>query len=65
MLLKEIEQEAQTTRSMLSGIPDDKFSWKHEPANLNITTELLELFERSLAEGKKHPARAAEDDLIS
>ena len=33
-----------------------------EPTNVNITTELLELFERSLAEGKAHQAKAIEDD---
>ena len=31
-----------------------------EPLNVNITTELLELFERSLAEGKKHPAKSTD-----
>ncbi len=31
LLLKEMEQEAQTTRKMLSRIPEEKFSWKpHE-----------------------------------
>jgi uncharacterized damage-inducible protein DinB len=101
MLLKEMEQEAQTTRKMLSRIPDDKFSWKpheksmsvkqlathiaelptwvsvtlttseldfaaqpYEPTDVNISTELLELFERSLAEGKAHLAKATEDDLL-
>jgi len=100
MLLKEMEQEAQTTRKMLSRIPDDKFSWKpheksmsvkqlathiaelptwvsvtlttseldfatqpYEPTDVNITTELLELFEKSLAEGKARLAKATEDDL--
>jgi uncharacterized damage-inducible protein DinB len=101
MLLQEMEQEAQTTRKMLSRIPDDKFSWKpheksmsvkqlathiaelpswvsvtlttneldfaaqpYEPTDVNITTELLELFEKSLAEGKAHLAKATEDDLV-
>ena len=101
MLLKEMEQEAQTTRKMLSRIPDDKFSWKpheksmsikqlathiaelptwvsvalttseldfaaqaYEPTQVNITTELLELFEKSLAEGKTQLAKATEDDLL-
>jgi uncharacterized damage-inducible protein DinB len=101
MLLKEMEQEAQTTRKMLSRIPDDKFSWKpheksmsikqlathiaelptwvsvalttseldfaaqaYEPTEVNITTELLELFEKSLAEGKTQLAKATEDDLL-
>ena len=96
-----MEQEAQTTRKMLSRIPDDKFSWKpheksmsikqlathiaelptwvsvtlttseldfaaqpYEPTDVNITTELLELFEKSLAEGKTHLAKATEDDLL-
>lgn len=101
MLLQEMEQEAQTTRKMLSRIPDDKFSWKpheksmsikqlathiaelpgwvsvtlttseldfaaqpYEPTDVNISTELLELFEKSLAEGKAHLAKATEDDLL-
>jgi hypothetical protein len=30
-LLKELENEAQTTRKMLERIPDDKYDWKpHE-----------------------------------
>lgn len=31
---------------------------------MNITTELLEFFEKSLAEGKAHLAKATEDDLL-
>lgn len=31
MLLKELEQEAQTTRKMLERVPNDKFGWKPHP----------------------------------
>jgi len=31
MLLKEMEQEAQTTRKMLERVPEDKFSWQPHP----------------------------------
>ncbi|MBC8045508.1 MAG: DinB family protein [Fimbriimonadaceae bacterium] len=36
MLLKELEQEAQTTRKMLSRIPDDKFDWQPHPKSMSI-----------------------------
>jgi len=89
MLLKEMEQEAQTTRNMLGRIPDDKYDWQpheksmtirrlathiaelpgwvsttlttdeldfaanpYEPVLINKTAELLELFEKSFADGK-------------
>jgi uncharacterized damage-inducible protein DinB len=101
MLLKEMEQEAQTTRKMLSRIPDDKFSWKpheksmtikqlathiaelpgwvtitlntseldfakepYDPTDLNSTAEILQVFEKSLTEGKARLAQATEADLL-
>src|SRR5476651_1552191 len=36
MLLKEMEQEAQTTRKMLSIIPNDKFDWQPHPKSMTI-----------------------------
>lgn len=39
MLLKEMEQEAQTTRKMLSRIPDDKYQW--QPHFKSMTIEQL------------------------
>lgn len=35
-LLKEMEQEAVTTRKMLSRIPDDKYDWKPHPKSMSI-----------------------------
>jgi len=35
-LLKEIEQEAQTTRKFLSIIPADKFDWQPHPKSMSI-----------------------------
>lgn len=35
-LLKEMEQEANTTRKMLSRIPDDKFDWKPHEKSMPI-----------------------------
>jgi uncharacterized damage-inducible protein DinB len=101
ILLKEMEQEAQTTRKMLSRIPDDKYNWQpHEKsmtvrrlathiaelpgwvsmtlttdeldfANnpykqemINSTAELLNLFEKSLAEGKSLLEKCNEDELL-
>jgi uncharacterized damage-inducible protein DinB len=46
LLLKEIEQEAQTTRKMLSIVPNDKYSWKPHPKSMSImqlTTHIAEL----------------------
>lgn len=55
MLLEEMELETQTTRKMCCRIPNDKSSWKpHEKSISIITNELLDLFERSLAERKTH-----------
>jgi uncharacterized damage-inducible protein DinB len=101
MLLKEMEQEAQTTRKMLERIPNEKFDWQpHEKSmtvrklashiaelptwvsmtiltdhldfadnpytaiDINNTTELLALFEKSLAEGKAELEKTNEDELI-
>jgi uncharacterized damage-inducible protein DinB len=36
MLLKELEQEAQTTRKFLNIIPNDKFSWKPHEKSMSI-----------------------------
>lgn len=35
-LLKEMEQEAQTTRKMLSIIPEDKFNWQPHPKSMSV-----------------------------
>lgn len=100
MLLKEMELEAQTTRNMLSRIPDDKYDWRPHPksmpmrnlavhiaelptwvamalhtdgidfANMDFTptpvsgtADVLELFEKSLAEGKAALGNATKADL--
>jgi len=36
MLVKEMEQEAQTTRKMLSRIPDDKYQWQPHAKSMTI-----------------------------
>ncbi len=36
LLLKELEQEALTTRKMLSIIPDDKYDWRPHPKSMTI-----------------------------
>lgn len=44
--LKEIEEESQTTRKMLSRVPDDKFDWKPHAKSMNIrrlATHIAEL----------------------
>jgi len=38
MLLKEMEEEAKTTRKMLACIPDDKYDWKPHPKSMSIRT---------------------------
>lgn len=46
MLLKEMEQEAQITRKMLSRIPDDKYDWRPHPKSMSIkelTAHIAEL----------------------
>ncbi len=101
MLLKEMDQESQTTRKMLSIIPDEKYDWKphpksmtirqlsthiaelptwisvvlqtneldfaaspYQPVPINNTAELLNLFEKSLAEGTEQLSKASEEDLL-
>ena len=46
MLLKEMEQEAQTTRKMLSRVPEDKLGWKPHEKSMSmqqLATHLAEL----------------------
>lgn len=46
MLLKELEYEAQTTRKMLSRVPDDKFNWQPHEKSMTIqrlATHIAEL----------------------
>lgn len=46
MLLKELEQEAKTTRKMLERIPDDKYDWQPHPKSMkirNLATHIAEL----------------------
>jgi uncharacterized damage-inducible protein DinB len=98
--LKELQQEAQTTRKMLAIIPDDQYQYKpHEksmtmqqlathiaelptwvsmvlniseldfaaepytPKDISTTADLLELFEKSLLEGKASLEGAREEQL--
>ncbi|RYF59208.1 MAG: DinB family protein [Cytophagaceae bacterium] len=100
MLLKEMEMEAQTTRKMLSRIPNDKYDWKPHPKSMPMrslavhiaelpswvsmtlqtdgldfatmdftptavsnTAEVLDIFEKSLADGKAVLSKATEADL--
>ena len=45
-LVKELEQEAKTTRKMLSVVPTDKFDWKPHPKSMSIqhlATHIAEL----------------------
>lgn len=46
MFLREMEQEAQTTRKMLERIPDDKYDWQPHPKSMTIrqlATHIAEL----------------------
>jgi uncharacterized damage-inducible protein DinB len=46
LLLKEMDQEAQITRRMLSRVPDDKFDWQPHPKSMTIrqlATHIAEL----------------------
>lgn len=100
MLLKELDQEAKTTRKMLERIPDDKYDWQphpksmkisnlathiaelptwvsmvlttseldfasnpYQPTIINDTKSLMDLFEKSLIDGRSHLEKASEDDL--
>jgi uncharacterized damage-inducible protein DinB len=38
LLTQEFEQEAITTRNMLSRVPDDKFDWKPHPKSMDVKT---------------------------
>jgi uncharacterized damage-inducible protein DinB len=100
-LLKEMEQEAATTRKMLSIVPDDKFDWQPHPKSMTIrqlathigelpgwvtmalhtseldfaanpykqvpinsNAELMDYFERTLANGHENLSKASEADLL-
>ncbi|MCX6217007.1 DinB family protein [Spirosoma sp.] len=100
MLVKEMQQEAQTTRKMLERIPDDKYDWQphlksmtirqlathiaelptwveltlqtdeldfatspYSPVTINNTSELLTLFEQSLAAGETTLSQATDEQL--
>lgn len=46
MLLKEMDQEAQTTRKMLERVPDNKYDWKPHEKSMSmqqLTTHIAEL----------------------
>ena len=46
MLTQEMEQEAQTTRKMLSRVPNDKYDWQPHPKSMTIrqlATHIAEL----------------------
>jgi uncharacterized damage-inducible protein DinB len=46
LLLKEIEQEAQATRNMLSIVPNDKYDWQPHPKSMSVerlTNHIAEL----------------------
>src|SRR5580698_8612951 len=46
MLVKEMEQEAQTTRKMLERVPNDKYDWKPHEKSMTIkrlATHIAEL----------------------
>ena len=101
ILLKEMDQEAQTTRKMLGRVPDDKYDWKpheksmtirqlathiaelpswvsmaltteeldfasnpYQPVMINSIAELLDHFERCLADGKAQLEKATEEQLL-
>lgn len=99
-LLKELDQEAQTTRKMLERVPTEYFDWQPHKKSMSIqrlathiaelpswvtmavttdgldfasnpyqqevvgnTAELLQYFERSLADGRQHLENASEETL--
>lgn len=46
MLLKEMEEEAKTTRKMLACVPNDKYNWKPHPKSMSVrslATHIAEL----------------------
>jgi uncharacterized damage-inducible protein DinB len=100
MFLKEVEQEANTTRKMLQRVPDTKYEWQPHPKSMTIrklaihiaelpgwitmtlttsgldfasnpykqvainnTKELMDYFEKTLADGKAHLQKAKEEQL--
>jgi uncharacterized damage-inducible protein DinB len=99
-LLKELDQEARTTRKMLERVPTEYFDWQPHKKSMSIqrlaihiaelpswvtmavttdgldfasnpyqqeivgnTAELLQYFERSLADGRQHLENATEETL--
>lgn len=101
MLLKELDQEAITTRKMLERVPTDRFDWQphqksmtiqrlathvaelpawvtmavttdeldfannpYSPVMVSNTGELLDYFEKSLADGRAHLEKVTEDKLL-
>ncbi|HXB96395.1 MAG TPA: DinB family protein [Puia sp.] len=99
-LLKELEQEALTTRKMLERVPTAYFNWQphrksmtvqqlathiaelptwitmavtsdgldfaanpYQPEEVHNTAELMDYFEKSLADGRSHLADSAEETL--
>jgi uncharacterized damage-inducible protein DinB len=99
-LLKELEQEARTTRKMLERVPTAYFSWQphkksmtvqqlathiaelpgwitiavttdgldfaenpYQPEPVGNTEELMDYFERSLADGRRHLQQVKEETL--
>src|ERR1700761_1992435 len=99
-LLKEMEQEAQTTRKMLERVPTEYFDWQPHKKSMTIqrlathiaelpswvtravttdgldfannpyqqeevrdTSELLDYFEKSLADGREHLLGTTEETL--
>jgi uncharacterized damage-inducible protein DinB len=100
MLLKEMEQEAQTTRKFLQRVPNDRLDWQphsksmtmqrlathvaelpswvsitlntseldfakeeYKPVEIKNREELLQYFEKNLADAKQHLEKATEEDL--
>ncbi len=100
ILLKEMQQEAKTTRKMLERVPEEKYNWQphpksmtlkrlathvaelpswvsmalttseldfanngYKPVDIKNNKELMQYFERSLAEGKAELEKADEKQL--
>ena len=100
MFLKELEQEAKTTRKMLERVPTEKLEWQphtksmtikrlathiaelptwipmtlntneldfatspYKPADIKSNKDLMEYFEKSLAEGRESLKKAKEEEL--
>jgi uncharacterized damage-inducible protein DinB len=45
MLLKEMEEEARTTRKMFARVPNDKYDWKPHPKSMSIRTLTVHIAE--------------------